>query len=186
MNQENRYQPPQSEVADVASHDGEEFASRGARFGGALLDGLFASLVIFPFRYFSGILSKILETGGAYDFGIQLKVGLVGIVTLLVLQGYLLHQSGQTIGKRIVGTRIVAVDDNRILPLWKIFVLRYLTTSIAGQIPVIGGFYGLIDALFVFRADKRCLHDLIAGTKVVNANVAWKGSADVDAAHAAK
>jgi uncharacterized RDD family membrane protein YckC len=32
-----------------------------------------------------------------------------------------------------------------------------------------GNALGTLDALFVFRRDKRCLHDLIAGTKVVRA-----------------
>ena len=182
MTQDNRYQPPQSEVADVAVAEGEELASRGMRFGGAFIDGLFSSAVIFPFMYYTGIWSQVLQTG-AYDFSVKVEIGFLGLVTFLVLQGYLLHRYGQTIGKRIVGTRIVTVDDSRILPLWKVFVLRYLTTSIAGQIPYAGGVYGLVDVLFVFRADKRCLHDLIAGTKVVNANAPWKGSADREIAN---
>jgi len=36
-------------------------------------------------------------------------------------------------------------------------------------IPVVGSFFVLIDTLLVFRADRRCVHDLIAGTKVVKA-----------------
>lgn len=30
------------------------------------------------------------------------------------------------------------------------------------------GLIGTLDVLFVFRADRRCVHDLIAGTKVVH------------------
>jgi uncharacterized RDD family membrane protein YckC len=29
----------------------------------------------------------------------------------------------------------------------------------------------VIDVLFVFRDDKRCVHDLIAGTKVIDLNI---------------
>jgi uncharacterized RDD family membrane protein YckC len=34
-------------------------------------------------------------------------------------------------------------------------------------IPVIGGFLPLVDVLFIFRHDRRCIHDLLAGTNVV-------------------
>jgi len=86
----------------------------------------------------------------------------------LLLNGYLLAKYGQTVGKKLVGTRIVSHVDERILPLGRVFGLRYLPLSIIAQIPVVGGFVGIIDGLFIFRKDKRCIHDLIAGTKVVN------------------
>ena len=34
-------------------------------------------------------------------------------------------------------------------------------------IPKVGGVLALADILFVFRDDRRCLHDQIAGTRVV-------------------
>ncbi len=45
--------------------------------------------------------------------------------------------------------------------------LRYLPTQVIVAIPVVGALYALVDALFIFGAEQRCLHDLIAGTKVV-------------------
>jgi hypothetical protein len=36
------------------------------------------------------------------------------------------------------------------------------------QIPGINIFAGLLDPLFIFRQDRRCIHDFIAGTKVIN------------------
>ncbi|MBD3392455.1 MAG: hypothetical protein GF418_10265 [Chitinivibrionales bacterium] len=36
-------------------------------------------------------------------------------------------------------------------------------------IPILGSLFALINVLFVFREDHRCIHDLIAGTKVVSA-----------------
>jgi uncharacterized RDD family membrane protein YckC len=178
MNTENRYQPPQAAVADVVTTDESELASRGARFGAAMLDGLIALVIIGPAMWMSGFWTKAMA--GTTTFVDQLMLAPIGLVVYLVLHGYLLHTSGQTIGKRLVGTRIVSVDDNRILPLWKVFVLRFLPISVASQIPIVGQLASFIDPLFIFRADQRCIHDLIAGTKVVKATVPWKGLADSD------
>jgi hypothetical protein len=34
-------------------------------------------------------------------------------------------------------------------------------------IPTLGGLLTLVDALFIFGGSRRCVHDLIAGTKVI-------------------
>jgi uncharacterized RDD family membrane protein YckC len=34
---------------------------------------------------------------------------------------------------------------------------------------MVGNFVGILDALFIFRSDRRCIHDLIAATRVVRA-----------------
>ena len=178
MNEENRYQPPKAEVADVRANDDSELASRGARFGAALIDGLLAAGVIFPIMFTSGYIQRAQM--GQVGFEDQVEYGLLGLVLYIVFHGYLLHKSGQTIGKRLVGTRIVAVDDNTILPLWKILTLRMLPLTLVAQIPGVGPFLSLVDSLFVFRGDRRCVHDLIAGTKVVTASTAWSRPADGD------
>lgn len=46
-------------------------------------------------------------------------------------------------------------------------MLRYLPMHIVGQVPIVGALIGFINPMFIFRADQRCLHDLIAGTRVV-------------------
>ncbi len=176
MNEENRYQPPKSEVADLAHADENELAARWPRFGAAIIDGLLVGIVMGPVMYLSGYWSKAMA--GATTMVDQLMLAPIGLVAYLVVHGYLLHTSGQTVGKRLVGMRIVSVDDNRILPLWKVFVLRFLPLSVASQIPVVGQLAGIVDSVFIFRADQRCVHDLIAGTKVVKDSVQWKGIAE--------
>jgi hypothetical protein len=37
-----------------------------------------------------------------------------------------------------------------------------------GAIPFVGNFVGLVDALMIFGEDHRCLHDRIAGTRVIS------------------
>jgi uncharacterized RDD family membrane protein YckC len=97
----------------------------------------------------------------------------LGVISLLVLlsipvvQVVMLSSSGQTIGKRALGIRIVKVDTgqnggfvpNVLLRAWLIYLLSV--------IPILGTILGLVDVLFIFREDKRCIHDLIAGTHVI-------------------
>ena len=42
-------------------------------------------------------------------------------------------------------------------------LMRSFLNSLIGMVP----FYSLVDVLFIFRDDQRCIHDMIAGTKVV-------------------
>jgi uncharacterized RDD family membrane protein YckC len=182
MTQDNRYEPPKAAVADVGASREDELASRGARFGAALIDGLLAAAIVYPLMFATGVFQTAMTTG-ALGLEAQLGFGVLGLLLYLVFHGYLLHSGGQTIGKRLVGTRIVSAEDNRILPLWKIFTLRFLPISVVSQIPGIGPILILVDSVFVFRGDKRCVHDLVAGTKVINASAPWKGLTDLNDAN---
>ena len=62
--------------------------------------------------------------------------------------------------------RIVDVTSNGAATAVKLLGLRYVLVMLLGAIPIIGGLLGVIDFLFIFREDRRCVHDLIAGTKV--------------------
>jgi uncharacterized RDD family membrane protein YckC len=79
------------------------------------------------------------------------------------VQAYLLTVDGQTIGKRITGLRVVQVASGNNGG----FVTNVLMRGVLTNVLNITGIYALVDALFIFREDRRCLHDLIAGTQVV-------------------
>lgn len=165
MRDENVYAPPSSnlELPDV-----DNLATRWTRLWGALIDGIIASIIMFPIMFKTGYWENALA--GNVALLDTLLLGVVGFILFMVLHGYLLLKHGQTIGKKLVGTRIVSINSNEILPLWKVLFVRYLPISIAANIPVIGQFLAIIDVLFIFRKNKRCVHDLIAGTKVVKAS----------------
>ena len=101
----------------------------------------------------------------AVMFGPMLLALLV-ILVLSIYQFYLLATTGQTIGKRMQGIRIVSVDGSR--ADWvKTIILRSFVTNFASQFT--GGLLGMADPFFIFREDNRCIHDHIAGTIVVDA-----------------
>ena len=164
MAADNPYAPPES---DVTVDESSMLASRWRRLGGAIIDSILSMLVIVPTMIYTGIWEKSMA--GEPELADNLLLTGVAFVAFLVMQGYLLATSGQTIGKRLVGTRIVSIEDEKILSLGKVIGLRYLPLWVGSQVPIVGPFVGLIDVLFIFRSDKRCVHDLIAGTKVINA-----------------
>lgn len=112
------------------------------------------------------LFAAMLSAGtGMDDTVLGFFVLLGGMVTLGVLgyQLYLLSSFGQTIGKRMLGIRIVRNDGSR-ASLGRIFLLRILVPA---AINAGCGLFGLVDALFIFAADRRCVHDHLADTKVV-------------------
>jgi hypothetical protein len=58
------------------------------------------------------------------------------------------------------------VNDDR-ASLGRLFGLRMLVPGFIGAVPLIGPFFSLADALFIFGEPRRCIHDYIADTKVV-------------------
>ncbi len=163
MDKDNVYAPPE---ADLITPSGElHLASRWSRFWGAMIDGIIGMAINFPLMYFTGFWGKAVAE--ALTVTETILMGAFGLVMFVILHGYLLAKHGQTIGKKLVGTRIVSTTSNQILPFGRLLILRYLPTFLAAQIPLVGPFLLFINYLFIFTKRKRCAHDLIAGTKVI-------------------
>jgi len=166
MVDENPYATPSADVA-VEDLSEELLAGRFARLIAAIVDGLILGLVIMPLMYVFGYWERTLS-----GQNILVEAFAWTIATLLLwvaINGYTLSTRGQTLGKILLGVRIVSVEDGSILPVWKVFFVRYLPITLVSQIPLLGFFAAIINALFIFRADKRCVHDLMAGSRVVKA-----------------
>ena len=141
-------------------------AGRWKRLGGALIEGVIYMVIMVPIMLATGIFQKAFS-GERMTIGQQTAVFVVGQVVFLALNGYLLFNRGQTIGKVAVKTKIVDLSGN-IPNFGKLLVLRYLILGLVAQIPIISGLV-LVDVLFIFGKERRCLHDYIAGTRVVEA-----------------
>jgi uncharacterized RDD family membrane protein YckC len=166
----NPYAAPVARVAQPVEYtDGFNKSSRGARLGAYLLDGLIGVVCAIPL-YVDIIRSA--SVGQSRSFTEMLGFGsLVSLVALLALLTYnlvLLHRNGQTLAKKWVGIRIVRKDGSR-AGLGRIVGLRYIVPGAISAIPFVGGVFGLLDPLFIFGEEKRCLHDMLADTIVVDA-----------------
>lgn len=159
------YQPPKADIGKPPSPEELVLAGRDRRFTAALIDGLLSLVVTIPLMYFVGVFDAVAQ-GRVLGPRETILLAMAGLVIFLLMHGRLLAQHGQTIGKRMLGIRIVDLEGNT-PPLGRLIGLRYLPLWVAASIPIIANIVPLVDALFIFRADRRCLHDLVAGTRVV-------------------
>ncbi len=91
------------------------------------------------------------------------------IVIMLAIQAFLISKLGQSIGKKIVGIKIVDADTNGKVGLVRSFWLRSIIFVIPNIIPMFkfGIIISIFDTLFAFNKNRQTLHDKLAKTKVV-------------------
>jgi uncharacterized RDD family membrane protein YckC len=158
----NPFAPPQAEVRDVAT--GPTLGGRGTRLVAAIVDGLLQGAVFWGVAKLLPINLFAADAGFA---GLAVTV-VLGMAIFLVLQGWLLVRDGQTIGKKLLGLRIVRSDGSRASGV-RLIVQRYGVSFVIAMIPAVGALYSLVDSLLIFRESRKCLHDNIADTIVVTA-----------------
>ena len=160
------YTAPQAELVDPSSEN-NALASRWKRLWASMLDGLIMSTVTMPVMYFTGGFDGIAK-GIEPSFEYSLMIAGLGIAIFIIINIKLLVNNGQTIGKKVLGIKIVDMEGN--LPgLKKHLFKRYAVYFLPGQIPFGGPIFSTINILFIFGKEKRCIHDLVAETKVIMA-----------------
>lgn len=138
-----------------------ELASRGSRLSAALLDVVFWGASIVP----GFILASTLGAASEDASSAGLLALLVGPLLFAFYTIHILVRDGQTLGKKVLKIRIVNYDDGGNPGANRILLMRGVVNGLLSNIP----FYALVDVLFIFGSEQRCLHDLIAKTKVVQA-----------------
>ena len=134
------------------------------RLGAVAIDGLLSSAPI--------LFIMIVPALAAGDSNViryaLLGVGVLGLLAYAVLQWRGVSRSGQSIGKRVMGLRVVRVSGGR-ASVWTILLLRNGVPMIVSAVPILGPLFALANLAAGLRSDGRCLHDHIAGTVVVRA-----------------
>lgn len=133
-----------------------EWATRGQRLLARIIDTVILLAVVFGTRYL--IVPLVPESGFFVLFG--------GLFLVVMIQVAMLTTRGQHVGKWVLGLVIVRADGSQ-AGFVHGFLLRDGVTMLIGLIPLVGGPYKLANDLFIFSADQRCLHDRIAGTRVI-------------------
>lgn len=168
----NPYAAPAAVVDDVRVYSDSDLESRKAsrlkRLGAALLDGLINVVWAAPV-FMGAMMANGVKTGtkSAGPMIALMVLGLILLLVMLVINLVLIHRHGQTIGKRTLDIAMVRSNGDHMGVLRYIF-LRVLPVSLLGAIPLVGKFVSLVDPLLIFGAQRRCLHDLIADTIVID------------------
>lgn len=169
MQPNNPYAPPQAQTY-YAPEPEIVAATRFERFRAVLADCL---MLLLPALGLSLLVPYLMMQG---EQGIALGVGLLALLWMVgfgVWTIVLLVQNGQTVGKKVVGIRVINSQGEN-PGFWKIFLVRSLPFAVVGAAlnlalkqPAMGGLVTLVDALFIFGPTRRCLHDILADTHVV-------------------
>jgi len=174
----NPYQSPLTTDAPPFQADEEpsgKLAARSARLLAVVIDGTLEAIGLFFILYLPDASDLFFSDYSTWVEPIVL--GLLSLLVYYVINGWLLATRGQTVGKLLIGIRIEDHDTSSIIPLSRQVLLRDLPIVLpAYLLPVVT--FGteladlelliyVLDGLFIFTASRRCLHDRIAKTKVV-------------------
>ena len=152
------------EVNKLFVESNEKFilASRLKRLFARLLDGIFGLVsALIP-----GFVLTFLSDG-SLDPGSFMLGFTVGAFSFAIYQWYLLATTAQTIGKKYLKIKIITKNGEQ-AGFFVNVVLREWVLSSSGILPPIGLIIYIVNILFIFRNDRRCIHDLIAGTVVIS------------------
>lgn len=179
MSMENPYEAPASEIRESLEIGGapgpHNYASLGDRFLGSFIDGVINISIFLGVLYLTG-LAMIADSGDDADFWeivghenimVDTLAYILSILIYIAVQWPFWSASSQSIGKKVMKTQIVNFDGTP-TDVKTIAFKRVALFQVLGLIPAkIGDWITIIDILFIFRADRNCLHDDVAKTRVI-------------------
>jgi uncharacterized RDD family membrane protein YckC len=161
----NPYAAPQSALREEPSGP-IELASRWQRFFAAIVDGIcLAGIGILGAILIPALQKSSLGTNRT-AVSIVAVVMIVGFLAVIVVNIWLLYTRAATIGKLALGIRIARTDGTQ-PSVGRLLFLRGLPQWLVSLIPYAGSLLQLIDILFIFGEERRCVHDHIADTIVI-------------------
>lgn len=104
----------------------------------------------------------------AADLDVYIAPAVAYMICVAVIEIALLVTQGATIGKRLLGLRIVDATSGDHPGTARILIVRGLLPNLTYGIPLLGPVLLLADAACIFTKQRQTLHDEIARTLVVN------------------
>jgi len=168
----NPYQSPetQSQIQPLQL----PLAGRGGRLAARMIDGVLTLVSMFPGIGIMMLDPSFFEQGSEPGvLGLAgVAVAMLGIFAFAIVNWVLTARQGQTIGKWLMGVRIVSTRGEAAHPINSVLLRSIAFNFVLGGLNAVScGLSDLLtrpaNALFIFRDDRRCLHDLLAETCVV-------------------
>ena len=162
---DNPFAPPTARIEDIIPATDElQLAERGTRLAAYIVD-ILSIVAVGMVVGFLGLTTMFFGNMGTTASAVAIMM--LGFIGFVLVNGYLLITRGQSIGKIVFGIRIVRSDGSP-ANAGHVLGLRYIVNWAIASIPIIGSIYSLVDSLCIFRDSRKCLHDDIADTIVVN------------------
>ena len=151
--------PAEVSAIEGAGVEGLQYRGAWIRLGGTVIDGVIIAIINLAFRTALGTESTVVTW-------------LVPIIGAVYFIGFWAWR-GQTLGKMVIGARIVQRDGSpiglaRAILRYAGYFVYFLVIRIGGvvYVPYIILLVGFL--IIAFSREKRGLHDLLAGTVVIN------------------
>lgn len=136
------------------------------RFLATFIDGIIVTVVQLPIK----IPLMFLQTASLSESGAGLGAylastfgGMVaGLITMFFYYGWFYSKKGATPGKMLLDLRVLRDDTGTHLSYWRTFGREFVGKAILGFATLGVGYL-----LAAFREDKKALHDLAFGSRVV-------------------
>ncbi|PIR48319.1 hypothetical protein COU80_05100 [Candidatus Peregrinibacteria bacterium CG10_big_fil_rev_8_21_14_0_10_55_24] len=142
-----------------------KLASRDLRLYAKLIDWALNGVIMLIMIIALSIMTVGFAMVDIADMPWLVLVVAIAVIALFLLnaaQWILIAMRGQTIGKILMHIRIVDARTHKIPTVVRSLLLRTWLNSCLNS----SGVYFLVDVLLIFREDRRCIHDFIAGTIV--------------------
>lgn len=123
---------------------------------------IFASILL-------GIFKVDLTNIDPFKLSPDLFIKMVGssVLAFFLINGFLLLARGQTLGKRLMNIAIVDLQGGPCTPA-NLILNRYISQVVMIFVPLLN----IVDFMMMFfRRDRRCLHDLLAKTRVIDLGI---------------
>jgi len=144
-------------------------ASQWKRLLARIIDGIIIAIpTAILFAVFAGGDKFTGYYGGNPYSGKRFVPTLLGLVIGGAYEIWFLTNKGATPGKSILGMRVANISDGK-NPEMQAAVMRWAVGSLPQLVPVAGGLFSLVDALWcLWDPNRQCIHDKPANTVVVN------------------